>query len=62
MAPSRPGRQRWPRQLRDLITAGRAEPGFLVSHEPPLTEAASGYKHVDAREDGRTKVLLRPAS
>lgn len=47
-------------QLRDLITEGRATPGFLVSHEMPLAEAAAGYDHFDKREDGWTKVVLHP--
>lgn len=46
--------------LRDLITEGRATPGFLVSHELPLTDAADGYNHFDKREDGWTKVVLHP--
>ena len=54
--------KRYNRQLRDLIIAGRANPSFLVSHEMPLTEAAKGYEHFDNREDGWTKVLLRPGS
>jgi glutathione-independent formaldehyde dehydrogenase len=52
--------KRYNRQLRDLIIAGKATPSFLVSHELPLTEAAAGYEHFDKREDGWTKVLLRP--
>jgi glutathione-independent formaldehyde dehydrogenase len=47
--------------LRDLITEGKATPGFLVSHELPLAEAPAGYSHFDKREDGWTKVLLHPA-
>lgn len=46
--------------LRDLITEGKATPGFLVSHELDLTEAAEGYDHFDKREDGWTKVVLHP--
>lgn len=48
--------------LRDLITQGRAQPSFLVSHELPLAEAADGYAHFDKREDGWTKVVLHPAA
>lgn len=47
-------------QLRDLITAGKANPGFLVSHELPLEQAAEGYDRFDKREDGWTKVVLHP--
>jgi glutathione-independent formaldehyde dehydrogenase len=48
--------------LRDLITEGKATPGFLVSHELPLEQAPEGYAHFDKREDGWTKVILHPAS
>ena len=50
------------RELRDLIVAGRARPGLLVSHELPLTAAPDGYAHFDKREDGWTKVVLHPAA
>ncbi|GLY83160.1 glutathione-independent formaldehyde dehydrogenase [Actinoallomurus iriomotensis] len=48
------------RQLRDLIAADRAKPSFLVSHELPLAEAPDAYRHFDARDDGWTKVVLKP--
>ncbi|NUR06046.1 MAG: glutathione-independent formaldehyde dehydrogenase [Nocardioidaceae bacterium] len=54
--------KRYNRQLRDLILYGRANPGFLVSHELPLDEAAAGYRNFDERLDGWTKVLLHPDS
>ncbi|NAZ82966.1 alcohol dehydrogenase catalytic domain-containing protein [Kineococcus sp. R8] len=53
---------RYNRQLRDLIVAGRARPGFIVSHELPLGQAPEGYAKFDAREDGWTKVLLHPGA
>jgi glutathione-independent formaldehyde dehydrogenase len=53
---------RYNRQLRDLIVAGRARPSFIVSHELGLDEAADAYAHFDARDDGWTKVLLKPAA
>ena len=46
--------------LRDLITAGRAKPDFVVSHEVPLDEAPAAYQKFDRREDGYTKVILHP--
>ena len=52
--------KRYNRQLRDLIIRGRARPSFLVSHELPLEEAPDGYERFDNREDGWTKVLLKP--
>lgn len=48
------------RQLRDLIIEGRAEPGFVVSKEVPLDEAPDAYQRFDRREDGYSKVVLRP--
>ena len=50
------------RQLRDLISTGRAKPSFIVSHELPLGEAPDAYQHFDARDDGWTKVVLKPAA
>ncbi|NKQ51736.1 alcohol dehydrogenase catalytic domain-containing protein [Amycolatopsis sp. K13G38] len=52
--------KRYNRHLRDLIIAGRATPSFLVSHELGLDQAAEGYERFDNRENGWTKVLLRP--
>jgi threonine dehydrogenase-like Zn-dependent dehydrogenase len=34
----------------------------LVSHELPLDEAAEAYEHFDKRENGWTKVVLKPAA
>ncbi|MDB1088568.1 glutathione-independent formaldehyde dehydrogenase [Streptomyces sp. ACA25] len=49
------------RHLRDLIIADRAEPSFVVSQRLPLDDAADAYERFDKREDGWTKVLLKPA-
>lgn len=49
------------RQLRDLITAGRAKPSFVVSHELPLEQAPVAYEKFDKRIEGYTKVVLHPA-
>lgn len=46
--------------LRDLIIAGRAKPSFIVSHRLPLEEAPDAYQKFDRREDGYTKVILKP--
>ncbi|WP_432542424.1 glutathione-independent formaldehyde dehydrogenase [Kineococcus sp. SYSU DK002] len=48
--------------LRDLITAGVATPGFIVSHELDLTGAAEAYGSFDRREEGWTKVVLHPGA
>ena len=50
------------RHLRDLIATGKAKPSFVVSHELPLNEAPEGYRHFDARDNGWTKVVLKPAA
>jgi glutathione-independent formaldehyde dehydrogenase len=52
--------KRYDRQLRDLITEGRATPGFVVSHELPLDEAPSAYRDFGGRADGHSKVVLKP--
>ncbi|WP_037915993.1 glutathione-independent formaldehyde dehydrogenase [Actinacidiphila yeochonensis] len=53
--------KRYNRQLRDLITAGRARPSFVVSHELPLEQAPMAYEKFDQRIEGYTKVVLHPA-
>ena len=50
------------RQLRNLIRTGRAKPSWIVSHHLPLDKAPDAYKHFDDRDDGWTKVVLRPAA
>lgn len=52
--------KRYNRQLRDLITAGRAKPSFVVSHELPLADAPQAYQKFDKRIEGYTKVVLHP--
>ncbi len=46
--------------LRDLIVAGIVKPSVIVSHRLPLDGAPDAYKHFDTRNDGYTKVLLKP--
>lgn len=48
------------RRLRDLIINGRARPSFVVSKELPLGEAPDAYARFDAREEGYSKVVLKP--
>jgi threonine dehydrogenase-like Zn-dependent dehydrogenase len=50
------------RYLRNLIHEDKAKPSFLVSHVLPLDDAPDAYRHFDARDDGWTKVVLRPAA
>ena len=46
--------------LRDLIIAGRANPGFIISKELPLEDAPDAYERFDKREEGYSRVLLQP--
>jgi glutathione-independent formaldehyde dehydrogenase len=50
------------RKLRDLIHHGKATPSVIISHELSLAEAPEAYKHFDNRDEGWTKVILRPAA
>jgi glutathione-independent formaldehyde dehydrogenase len=50
------------RYLRNLITTGRAKPSFIVSHQVKLDDAADAYEHFDKRDNGWTKVILKPAA
>jgi threonine dehydrogenase-like Zn-dependent dehydrogenase len=50
------------RHLRDLIHVGRASPSFIISHRLPLSQVPEGYQHFDARDNGWTKVVLKPAA
>ena len=54
--------KRYNRYLRDLIIAGRASPGFVVSHQLPLDKAPEAYEKFDKRIDGYTKVVLHPGA
>ena len=46
--------------LRDLIIAGKANPGLIVSHHLSLDAAPDAYKKFDERVDGYNKVVLKP--
>lgn len=50
------------RYLCNLVHAGKAKPSFIVSHHLRLQEAPDAYKHFDHREEGWTKVVLKPAA
>ena len=52
--------KKYNRKLAQLITSGKAKPGFIVSHEIPLEQAPDAYKHFDNRDEGWTKVILKP--
>ena len=48
------------KHLRDLIIDGRAKPSFLISHHLSLAEAPDAYRRFDRREEGCTKIVLKP--
>lgn len=48
------------RYLRDLIIASRAQPSFVVSKQIPLSGAPEAYQRFDKREDGYSKVVIKP--
>jgi glutathione-independent formaldehyde dehydrogenase len=50
------------RKLRHLIHAGKAAPSKIISHELGLDEAPQAYKNFDERNDGWTKVVLKPGA
>ena len=52
--------KRYNAYLRDLIVAGKASPGFVVSHQVPLEDAPDAYVKFDKRVEGYTKVILKP--
>lgn len=52
--------KRWNRKLMELIHHDKAKPSWIVSHELPLSQGPDAYKHFDARNDGYTKVILKP--
>jgi glutathione-independent formaldehyde dehydrogenase len=54
--------KKYNRFLRDLIIAGKARPSFIVSHRLSLEEAPDAYEMFDRRDNGYTKVLLKPGS
>jgi threonine dehydrogenase-like Zn-dependent dehydrogenase len=49
-------------RLMDLIHHDKANPSMIVSHEIPLDQAPEAYKHFDNRDEGWTKVIMRPKS
>jgi glutathione-independent formaldehyde dehydrogenase len=52
--------RRYTTRLRDLIIAGRAHPGTIVSHHASLEEAPGLFRAFDQRADGVIKVVVNP--
>lgn len=48
------------RQLSTLISAGKAKPSMIISHQLSLDDAPDAYRHFDNRDNGWTKVILKP--
>lgn len=47
-------------QMYELITSGKVDPGDIVTHVIPLSEAARGYEAFDTKTDNCIKVILKP--
>jgi glutathione-independent formaldehyde dehydrogenase len=52
--------RRYTTRLRDLVVAGRARPGSIVSHHGSLEDGPRLYNSFDRRTDGVIKAVLRP--
>lgn len=52
--------KRYNRFLSSLIEQDKARPSFILSHECALHEAPEAYQHFDDRDEGWTKVVLKP--
>jgi glutathione-independent formaldehyde dehydrogenase len=52
--------RRYTTRLRDLVVAGRAHPGRIVTHHGRLDDAPGLYQRFDRRTDGVIKAVLRP--
>ncbi|MGB9185491.1 MAG: alcohol dehydrogenase catalytic domain-containing protein [Solirubrobacteraceae bacterium] len=54
--------RRYTTRLRDLVVAGRARPGQIVTHHGTLADAPSFYASFDQRANGVVKAILQPNS
>jgi glutathione-independent formaldehyde dehydrogenase len=52
--------RRYTTRLRDLVVAGRARPGRIVTNHGTLDDAPVLYKSFDRRADGVVKAILHP--
>jgi glutathione-independent formaldehyde dehydrogenase len=53
--------RRYTTRLRDLVVAGRARPGQIVTHHGTLADAPSFYESFDQRANGVVKAILQPS-
>lgn len=44
----------------ELVTKGKIDPGDVISHVLPLSEAKRGYEIFDTKTDDCIKVILKP--
>ncbi|MNN78902.1 hypothetical protein D3C81_1954990 [compost metagenome] len=44
----------------ELVTSGKVDPGDIVTHVIPLSEAKRGYEVFDTKTDDCIKVVLKP--
>jgi S-(hydroxymethyl)glutathione dehydrogenase / alcohol dehydrogenase len=44
----------------DLVTSGKVDPGEVITHVLPLSEAKKGYELFDTKMDNCIKVVLKP--
>lgn len=59
------GQTHMPRYLRPLLSRienREIDPSFVISHRVSLSEAPAAYRQFNRRENGCTKVVLRPAA
>ena len=52
--------ERYNLMLRNMIVAGTARPGQIVSHRLPIGQAPDAFAQFDKRADGYIKVVLDP--
>jgi threonine dehydrogenase-like Zn-dependent dehydrogenase len=49
-------------RLLDYVKQGKIDPGFVITHRLPLTQAPEAYKMFREKKDGCIKVVLDPAA
>ncbi|HEX8234666.1 MAG TPA: zinc-dependent alcohol dehydrogenase [Abditibacteriaceae bacterium] len=52
--------QRYTQPLLDLISNGKIDPSFIITHQLPLESAPEAYETFKQKEDGCIKVVLKP--
>lgn len=52
--------RRYTRHMRDLVLSSRINPGRVVTHHLPLTEAPEGYRQFAERVHGIIKLVFQP--